>query len=256
MVTCHRSGVLNSCIGITFSRQEFRASTLRPHGFEAVFYLMKMKSSSVLSAVLSLAGATFLIAGTDGFYAPGFRGAEGSRYSLWETFTVPTGAPGNKPNSGSDSSAVLTQSTPGAFLTGSGNIYNMSALSTFSISYSAGGPVGNVVLQARTFGMELDYDAIRLNYDGGSLSSVRKELDRLSVGDPGQPGSGAYVSSAWTWDLSGMGVNNYTITFSAKDPSVSFDSATLDTQVVPEPTTFSLAAVGLGVLVWGLRRRL
>ncbi len=150
------------------------------------------------------------MAGTNGFYIPTFRGQPGSTSSLWETFTVPTGAPGNRPNFGNDPSPVLTQLTPGALITGTGNIYNMAEASAFTIGYaSASGPLGLVVLQARTFGTELDYNSVRLSYDGGFLTATRTETDRVQVGTPGTPGSGVYVSSAWQWDLSGRNVGQY-----------------------------------------------
>lgn len=196
------------------------------------------------------------MAGTNGFYIPTFRGQPGSTSSLWETFTVPTGAPGNRPNFGTDLSPVLTQLTPGALITGTGNIYNMAEASAFTISYASGsGPLGLVVLQTRTFGTELDYNTVRLTYDGGSLTATRTETDRVQVGAPGTPGSGVYVSSAWQWDLSGRNVGQYSISFNAVEHSLSFDSALLDVQVVPEPGTLALMAIGAGFLVVGLRRR-
>ncbi len=196
------------------------------------------------------------MAGTNGFYIPTFRGQPGSTSSLWETFTVPTGAPGNRPNFGTDLSPVLTQLTPGALITGTGNIYNMAEASAFTISYASGsGPLGLVVLQTRTFGTELDYNTVRLTYDGGSLTATRTETDRVQVGAPGTPGSGVYVSSAWQWDLSGRNVSQYSISFNAAEHSLSFDSALLDVQVVPEPGTLALMAIGAGFLVVGLRRR-
>ncbi|MFM7213945.1 MAG: PEP-CTERM sorting domain-containing protein [Verrucomicrobiota bacterium] len=195
-------------------------------------------------------------AGTNGFYIPTFRGQPGTTSSLWETFTVPTGAPGNRPNFGNDLSPVLTQLTPGALITGTGNIYNMAEASAFTISYASGsGPLGLVVLQTRTFGTELDYNSVRLTYDGGSLMATRTETDRVQVGAPGTPGSGVYVSSAWQWDLSGRNVGQYSISFNAAEHSLSFDSALLDVQAVPEPGTLALMAIGAGFLVGGLRRR-
>lgn len=194
-------------------------------------------------------------AGTNGFYVPTFRGQPGTTSSLWETFTVPTGAPGNRPNAGTDLSPVLSQWAQGALITGTGNIYNMTEAGVFTISYSSTAPLGIVVLQMRTFGTELDYNSVRLSYDGGVLLTTRTETDRVQVGQPGTPGSGVYVSSAWQWDLSGRNVGQYSISFNAAEHSLSFDSALLDVQAVPEPGTLALLAIGAGFLVVGLRRR-
>ena len=214
-----------------------------------------LKQLSVVGVAVASMWAT-ATAGTNGFYIPTFRGQPGSTSSLWETFTVPVGAPGNQPNFGNSLSPVLTQLTPGALITGTGNIYNMAETSAFTISYaSASNPLGLVVLQARTFGTELDYNSVRLNYDGGFLTATRTETDRMQVGTPGTPGSGVYVSSAWQWDLSGRNISQYSISFNAVEHSLSFDSALLDVQVVPEPGTLALLAIGAGFVVTGLRRR-
>jgi hypothetical protein len=81
----------------------------------------------------------------------------------------------------------------------------------------------------------------------------RAEVDRGTI-------LGASVSSVWQWDLTGLGVNSYTVAFGAAGPSLSFDSMTLDTWnsfvVVPEPSTLGLAALGLCLaLVWRARRK-
>lgn len=218
-----------------------------------------MKHALTTAVLATLACSPCLRAGTNGFYVPSFRDEPGSRSAYWESFTVAVGAPGNTANFGNDVTSVLTQSDPGAIVVGSGNIYNMPNASEFTISYSAGGPVGNVVLQVRTSGVELDYGSVALNYGAGSLTATRTELDRVSFGTPGVPGpQGFNVSSAWQWDLSSLGVSSYSISFKAAEPSLSLDSATLDTQVVPEPQTWVLAALGAGALMvsgWHRSRR-
>ena len=215
---------------------------------------MKIARVIVGSALAGL-GLLGLNAGTNGFYVPTFRGETGAKAGYWESFTVPVGAPGNTANFGNDTTSVLTQSVPGAFITGTGNLYNMAVASAFTLSYAGAGPAGLVVLQTRTFGTELDYAAVRLNYNGGSLAAPRTELNRLAVGEPGQPGSGSFVSSAWQWDLTGLGVSHYTLSFNAVEHSLSLDSITLDTQAVPEPSTLALAGLGIAVAAWAVRRR-
>lgn len=221
------------------------------------------QSLQLMNVVMMLAGATAVgllgmmaaQAGTNGFYVPTFRGEAGSQSSLWETFTVPVGAPGNTPNLGNNLTSVLTQSVAGALITGTGNIYNMPSASAFTVSYSGATQAGLVVFQTRTFGTELDYSGLRLNYAGGSLSATRTETDRVAVGEPGQPGSGFFVSSAWQWDLAPLNISSYTISFNAAEPSLSFDSASLDTQAVPEPGTLALLAAGVAAVGLGVRRK-
>ncbi|HTH46243.1 MAG TPA: PEP-CTERM sorting domain-containing protein [Candidatus Limnocylindria bacterium] len=197
-------------------------------------------------------------AGTNGFVVPFFRGQPGSQVAGWDRFTVATdNGVGNSPDlAGSNASAKLLQHDPNAFITSTGNIYNMAAQSTFDVHASSLAPVGLVVFQARSFGTELDYSTMKLSFGSTSLTATRTELDRQLVGDPGTPGSGAFVSSLWQWDLSGQGVSAFTISFGAAADSLSFDSATLDLAVVPEPAPMALLAAGMVGLLWiGGRRR-
>lgn len=99
-----------------------------------------------------------------------------------------------------------------------------------------------MVVQARTIGTELNYSSVSLSYTGGNLAGIRTELDRAPF--VGQ-GSGAIVSSAWTWDLDGLNISEFTISFQADGPSLSFDSATLDVKTIPEPGAWALLLIGL-----------
>lgn len=188
-----------------------------------------MRSQAGLAAVLCIffLGITS-IAGTNGFVVPSFRGSTNSEFGYWETFSVPVGAPGNRPDKpGATTDAILSQTNGTAFLTGSGNIYNLAGASSFTLADATSVTVGTVILQTRTIGSELDYTSILLTYsdDGGSHSLAplfRYELDRTA-------GQGFNVSSLWQWDLTGLDVTNYIIVFHADGTSLSFDSLTLDT---------------------------
>jgi hypothetical protein len=177
-----------------------------------------------------------VFAGTNGFFVPFFRGATGSQAGYWETFTVPVGVPGNLADRpGATTGAVLTQSDTNAFLTGSGNVYNLNGVSAFVLSDSTPFNLGTVVLQIRTLGSELDYGSVVLNYTNGSGPQSLLPLRRVELNRANQPGLGATVSSLWQWDLSGLNVTSYTISFRAVGVSLSFDSMTLDTtnQFIP-----------------------
>lgn len=191
-------------------------------------------------------------ASTDGFIVPSFRGAAGTETGTWEVFTTAVGAPGNVAGAGATTDAVMTQSDPGAFLTGTGNIYNMGGTSRFELTDGTAQPVGTVVLQTRTVGTEFDYASVRLVFTvGGETREVqplfRQELKRTQ-------GQGFNVSTLWQWDLTGLGVETYTIRFDASGHSLSLDSISLD--VAPQFTPafvgqpFALATLPAAVARW------
>jgi hypothetical protein len=186
--------------------------------------------------VATVVAPTELLAGTNGFLVPSFRGLTNSEAGYWETFTVPVGAPGNLPDKpGATTGAVLTQSDTNAFLTGSGNIYNLASFSSFTVGDSTPFTLGTVVLQARTLGAELNYGSVLLNYTNESGAHALAPLSRVELDRAAIPGLGNGVSSLWQWNLSGLNVSNYFLSFNAAGPSLSFDSMTLDTwnQFVP-----------------------
>jgi hypothetical protein len=193
-----------------------------------------MKILSVLA--LLLFPAFWLSAGTNGFFVPFFRGSSGSEAGYWETFAIPVGEPGNLPDrGGATTDAVLTQTDTNAFLTGSGNIYNLNGASVFTLRDATPFTLATVVLQVRTLGSELDYGSVSLIYSNDSGQHSIAPLPRVELNRGSQPGLGATVSSLWQWDLSGLNVTAYSISFRAAAVSLSFDALTLDTwnQFVP-----------------------
>jgi hypothetical protein len=213
-----------------------------------------MKLSPYQFALLGLLTvATAAQATTNGFFVPAWRGSASSETGYWENFSVANGAPGNLADRpGATTGAVLTQNTPGAFLTGTLNIYNMAGPSSFTLADSTPFALGNVLLQTYVQGAELNYGGMTLNYtDGSGSHSVAPLLSGELFRTSGGLGAVAYF---WQWDLTGLAVTDYTLTFAASGVHSSFDAMTLDTAVqfsaVPEPTTaaFSVLA-GVALLV-------
>lgn len=190
--------------------------------------LLRLKVVPVAVFCVWAVGMAAAHAGTNGFVVPSFRGSANSQAGYWETFTVPVGTPGNPTDRpGGTTGAVLTQSDTNAFLTGSGNIYNLSGLSAFKLADTPPFTLGTVVLQTRTIGSELDYNSVSLVYSNGSGTHSLAPLFRYELNRTA--GQGFNVSSLWQWDLTGLGVSNYSIVFNAGGASLSFDSLTLDT---------------------------
>ena len=217
-----------------------------------------LRTLTPLAVVAALAlSAAAAHAGTNGFIVPDFRGSADSETGYWESFTVPFGAPGNLANmAGATTGAILTQDgSSSTFITGSGNIYDFSAtLQAFNLADSTPFSLGTVVLQVRSLGSEFDYGSFTLNYTDGLGAHSLASLDRIEL-DRGTT-FGASVSSLYQWDLSGLNVSDYSISFAGAAPSVSFDAMTVDTfsqfAPVPEPSTYAL--LGMGVVLFGCRK--
>jgi hypothetical protein len=191
---------------------------------------MKLFSAASVCVFTFLCLAGSARSGTNGFLVPTFRGSANSAAGYWETFTVATGSPGNRPERpGATTGAVLTQHETNAFLTGSGNIYNLGGASEFTITDATPFNIGTVVLQARVLGSELHYNSVSLTYSNASGEHSVGPLARVELNRGNQPGLGVTVSTLWQWDLSGLDVASYTISFRAAAVSLSFDAVTLDT---------------------------
>lgn len=209
-------------------------------------------------------------ANTAGFTTPDFRGQAGTEFGLWDNpnnFSVPLSssltAPGNTANPGGTTDAVIRQlaGVPGdVIITGggeAGNLYSFGIASQFVLSDANLSVVDTVIFQVRANGSEIDYSGVRLSYDLGAgtqfVTATRTETDRTDLGP-----TGFGVSSKWEFDLTGLDVRDYAISFNASAPSMSLDSVSLDTAsaaVVPEPSTYALALIGglAGLAQW--RRR-
>ncbi len=165
---------------------------------------------------------------------------ENASYSEWLNFTSAVGDPGNTPDiEGSNAGGVLSQSVPGAVVTGSGNIYNPAAPSAFSLSAEAATAYRTVVLQTRIIG-GIDTENVVLEYeaDGETQSLVNpgEEVSRE------EGGFGDTVVNQWTWDLEGQEVTAFTIRFGATAPHASLAAARLDTlsEASPKPLVFEI----------------
>ncbi len=213
-----------------------------------------MIQKSLLLAGLTVAGSA--LATTNGFVVPFFRGQPTTTAGGWEVFTsASTPAPANQPDlPGNLSGANIVQLDPGAFVTGSGNIYNIAGVSSFVLTHNPAEPVGWVTLQVRSLGAEIDYSSVRLSYELGGVTQSLAPLGRVEL-DRGLQ-LGVNVSSRWDWDVNALGLSSYRIEFAAAGPSLSMDAIVLDTAgvgVVPEPSTWALLAFGASALAWQFR---
>ena len=188
----------------------------------------------------------------------------------WNLFTSP-GGPNDpdvaevNPNAGVGpnlSKANVYDTSGASFVTGGGNIYSPTALLALDAdvpSYGLGGAYGTeVLLQLRTLGSEIAYDAVRLTYagDGGTEHTInatsRRELERVQLGGFG----GAQVDTLFVFDVP-FSPASFKIEFDAAESSVSLDRVAIDTftSLVPEPGMASVLGVAAAGLLGRPRRR-
>ncbi len=160
------------------------------------------------------------------FAVPDWAGDENARFSQWLNFTSVLGDPGNAPDvGGSNAGGRLTQSVPGAIITGSGNIYNPAAASSFLLANESDAPYKTVVLQTKIIG-SINADSVALEYEENgqtkSLAAPAVEIARESGG------FGDTVITQWTWDISQFALSRISIRFDAAGSHASLAAVRLD----------------------------
>lgn len=180
------------------------------------------------------------------FVVPAIRGAEGHKFTYWESFTQAYAAPNfarpdsedtqGNPSNYNDNVTITQTEAVGAFVTGSGSIYSHGGATKFVIEYFHEGeePVTGIICQFQTGGATVDLDLIRLTY-----SSVDAEGQPIEVTRPGEfhtyhePGTGGFsdrVASGAEWIISpdDPPVGNFVIHVDSPAPSMPIYAAQLD----------------------------
>ena len=148
-------------------------------------------------------------------------------FAEWDKFTVGFGIPGNNADvDGSKDSAVITQNTPGAMATGSGNIYNPGGVSQFVLTDSISGKLKSITLQVWTKGSPANYSSFKLSSGDIEIDGNREEI---VSGDEG-------VISLVNFDLADSEIEDadYSIGFAAAGPHMSLAAVRLDLDLEPE----------------------
>lgn len=184
-----------------------------------------------LASYLLLITLSPLLLKAASYQLPPWAGTPDSQIHAWDVFTTAVGSPGNPPDiEGSSPNAIVTQTTPGATVTGTGNIYNPAAASAYEITPELTAPAIRVVLHVQTSGTELDYSTVLLKLgDQTGLSADQTELQRVSTG------FGDTVLSRWEWDLAAEPSANLSLAFSAAGSHSSLATARLDIQFGTAP---------------------
>jgi len=179
-------------------------------------------------------------------YTPGFRGDSGTEDTEGDFFAEPFANPNFGDFAAAASDPTLTQVlTPTAFITSGFNIYSFQEATGYEIENDTSGTIGavnNVVFQFDTLGTLIDYDTIELAHSGGTLAPTNIVSEtRIITG-----GFGGFTNRvSLQWDLTGLGVEDYTISFQSPGPHNSFNIGILDassnafTEVVPSARTWT-----------------
>lgn len=128
--------------------------------------------------------------------------------------------------------AVIAQTgTSSAIVAGSGGFYSSEAPLAFTVFDDPAYNVGQVIFQAGTVATQPDPDSAFLYYretPGGAISSALSYTNIGFLSD----NSGAFSAgvTAWEWDLSGLNVAEFYITFNSLGPNMSYRRSVLDTQ--------------------------
>lgn len=161
----------------------------------------------------------------------------GSRYAEWNFFN---GLTDDSPDIGSfGGAATVTENSGSAFVTGGGNIYSPSFVTDFTVTLAGGGTgPWDVILRVATLGSPAASTAT-LN---GIAATAIETFSAPIIGGFG--GNEQEVYWKWTVDAA----PTYTFAFEAATSSMSLDQLAVFAAPVPEPQTYALFGLGLGLL--------
>ena len=190
---------------------------------------------------------------------PWTRGAANTTYQGWDRFTSSLNGP-NVPNNAvtpnevdadpdnAFGTATITQTVPGAFLTGGGNIYSPSSATTFSLAIPnanlGAGYQTSFLVQVRAATGDFDFSNFLVN--GTALNLLANNSIQLI--DKFTYDAGFGFTSALDYKIEFTLPSNSaldTITFESLETGLSFDKISVDTNVtaVPEPSSLILAGL-------------
>ena len=220
-----------------------------PSPRHSVNYPRLSRALALLTALQALAAEGAFAQAKGKFVIPEIREEGGTRFSNWDYFRVPNTNPptpaynyphapnllaagdteGN-PSNYNDNVRLFQTGSPTAFITSSNAIYDFRQATAFEVRYTNAGaaPVTNVIFQAQGAGSRLDLNKVQLKFTppGGTETVLIPGFKALD--DPGTGGFAERLVSAFQWDLTGLGVGDFTIAFPTGS-SYAFYQAQLDT---------------------------
>lgn len=189
---------------------------------------------------------------------PSFRGDGGTLFSGWTDFSATTDVAPNF----SGTLGTISELSGTSMVTGSQNIYNPAGPSMFQLDLSADLSSDFLLLQVVTQGTELDYGSVELTYIDAVDGETTLACDlSQALGSESLGGFGSKVGTAFEWDLTGLGIDTFSLNFNASGAHLSLDEVYLDfgssmtLAAVPEPSTYALFLALAGFCAVLFRRR-
>lgn len=178
---------------------------------------------------------------------PSWAGDEATSHSQWESFNGAVGVP-NFPDIAGGPSTMLFNFEEGAFITGSGNIYNQNA--GLNIHLYGAGEISQAVLNVATMGFEFNYDSFVLV--DAAFNTYLPTFLQINHAEE-IPDMGSIINLSVVWDLPESISGEWAFMFTSEGPHTSLDAVSLYTTPVPGPG--GLALVILAGMTAGSRRR-
>ncbi|MEN3941080.1 Ig domain-containing protein [Prosthecobacter sp. SYSU 5D2] len=196
------------------------------------------------------------------FIIPSIRAEGGSDFAYWDLFERPPGSTNsgnfNYPNppaltGGEDEdgnpttvmedhdedpdtdpiprTTLIQTGATDAFITSSNAIYSFSEVVKFEVPYQpaeeAEGMVTNVIFQTQTGGIRLDVNSVKLVYEQAGVPVTVNPVFR-GLDDPQSGAFSERIVCAFQWNLTGLNVRDFKITFAAPEASMPLWQAQLD----------------------------
>lgn len=217
-----------------------------------------MRSVVAFACAAFAAVASTASAGLVNPYVPAWAGSPTSQFAEWNSFTQATGG-ANLPDYAGSAPYTVMNFAPGAFITGTGNIYSInSALYVMVMGGTLNGATpSQMVMNVATEGSTINLTSVRLTlFDNVGNALVLNPTQSLLRYDAPAVPQGSVQTRAFVWDVVALpfAATGFRIEFAAGAPSMSLDAVRIDSNYAPIPAPGAIALLGISAMVARRRR--